>query len=148
MNAVGGISQLAEIKKEIPKIMKSASFNSGYTYKEFDSKLDEVAAVSIGGLVAGKVLAKTGLLAIIAKFGKVIVLGAVAAGAWVINLFRRRKNTDDEVGESEDTNANSNYSSESNHSATDTNQDIDSTHEHDNSPPSDEASSHNNTTEK
>lgn len=99
MNAVGGISQLAEIKRDIPKIMDAASFNSGYTYKEFDSKLDEVAAVSIGGLVAGKVLAKTGLLAIIAKFGKVIILGAVAAGAWLINLFRRRKNSDEDESE-------------------------------------------------
>ncbi len=48
-------------------------------YSDFDSSIDKVAAVGIGGSIAGKVLAKAGLCAVIAKFAKFIVVGVVAA---------------------------------------------------------------------
>jgi uncharacterized membrane-anchored protein len=72
-------------------------FNEGSRYADFDSNIDEVAAWTIGGLVAGKILAKVGIFAVLAKFGKVIILGLIAAGGFIWRLItgRRKKNEDE-----------------------------------------------------
>jgi uncharacterized membrane-anchored protein len=80
LNAIGEREQLPEIKASIPGLLAGVSFARGQQYIDFNPDMDEVAAYSIGGLVAGKVLAKVGLFAIILKFWK---LGLLAlAGAW------------------------------------------------------------------
>ncbi|SFQ68822.1 DUF2167 domain-containing protein [Hymenobacter arizonensis] len=80
LNAIGEREQLPEIKASIPGLLAGVSFARGQQYVDFNADIDEVAAYSIGGLVAGKVLAKVGLFAIILKFWK---LGLLAlAGAW------------------------------------------------------------------
>ncbi|RYJ38474.1 membrane-anchored protein-like protein [Flavobacterium anhuiense] len=81
ISAVAGVNQLAEVKASIPGIIKSVEFNDGHKYLDFDADTDTVAAWTIGGLVAGKVLAKVGFFAILAKFGKFIVIGIIAAFA-------------------------------------------------------------------
>ncbi|OXA76649.1 Uncharacterized membrane-anchored protein [Flavobacterium aquidurense] len=81
ISAVANMSELAEVKASIPGILKSVEFNDGHKYLDFDADTDTVAAWTIGGLVAGKVLAKVGFFAILAKFGKVIVVGLIAAFA-------------------------------------------------------------------
>jgi len=86
ISAVAGMDQLAEVKASIPGILKSVEFNDGHKYLDFDADTDTVAAWTIGGLVAGKVLAKVGFFAIIAKFGKVIFL-AIAAGFAAVRKF-------------------------------------------------------------
>lgn len=52
----------------------------GQRYNDFSAGIDEVAAYGIGGLVAGKVLAKVGFFAIILKFWKVAILAL--GGTW------------------------------------------------------------------
>lgn len=91
MNAVGSMNELPAVQAAIPNVLAMAAFNPGHTYAEFDSKVDDVAAWTVGGLVAGKVLAKTGFLALILKNIKLIViaLGAVGAGLW--KFFGRKK---------------------------------------------------------
>lgn len=80
LNAVGSSKDLAAIKASIPSLLSSVSFAKGQQYTDFNSGLDEVAAYGIGGLIAGKVLAKVGLFAVILKFWK---LGLLAlGGAW------------------------------------------------------------------
>ncbi|HEX8504127.1 MAG TPA: DUF2167 domain-containing protein [Hymenobacter sp.] len=80
LNAVGEPGQIGQIKASIPGLLGSVTFTKGQQYADFDAGLDEVAAYGIGGLVAGKVLAKVGLFAVILKFWK---LGLLAlAGAW------------------------------------------------------------------
>jgi uncharacterized membrane-anchored protein len=74
LNAIATKADLPLVQKDINKVLDIVQFNDGYKYKDFDSSIDEVAAWTIGGLVAGKVLAKVGLFAVIAKFGKVIAL--------------------------------------------------------------------------
>lgn len=91
LNAVSEINQLGEVKKNIPAILKMASFEKGHTYSEFNPDVDEVAAWTIGGLVAGKILVKVGLLAGLLKFWKLIVLGVVAGGSFVWKLIRGKK---------------------------------------------------------
>ncbi|MRG45601.1 DUF2167 domain-containing protein [Chitinophaga sp. SYP-B3965] len=99
LNAIGDMTHLGVIKQNIPAILQSATFSEGHAYADFDSNADEIAAVTIGGLVAGKVLAKVGFFAIILKFGKVIVFGLIGAGAavWKFITGRRRRKEEEEA---------------------------------------------------
>lgn len=81
ISAVATMPQLNEVKAAIPGMIKSIEYAPGFQYKDFDEDNDHVAEWTIGGLVAGKVLAKVGFFALIAKFGKVIIFGLVAAFA-------------------------------------------------------------------
>ena len=93
LNAVATINQLPEVKNNIGNVLKMATFADGYAYKDFDSKVDEVAAWTIGGLVAGKVLAKVGFFALILKNIKLVILAIAAAGGgiWRFITGRRKK---------------------------------------------------------
>ena len=98
LNAIGGIDKLAEIKEQTPTILASTNFTSGNTYTEFNSSIDKVAAYGIAGLIAGGILAKTGLFAklgiLLLKFIKPLLVGLSAFGAWVMRFFRGRKEGD------------------------------------------------------
>lgn len=107
LNALASMDQLETVKKNIPAILNMASFEKGHTYSEFNPKVDEVAAWTIGGLVAGKVLAKAGLFAAILKFWKLITIGLVAAGSFVWRLIRGRKQQHELVTEPAAVNENS-----------------------------------------
>jgi uncharacterized membrane-anchored protein len=91
MNAVGTINDLDDIKQNIPAVTKIAHFTSGNAYADFDSKVDAVAAVTIGGLVAGKVLAKAGILALLLKNIKLIILAVAGAGGFIWKKISGRK---------------------------------------------------------
>ncbi|TAH02903.1 MAG: DUF2167 domain-containing protein [Sphingobacteriales bacterium] len=91
MNAVGTINDLDDIKQNIPAVTKIAHFTSGNAYADFDSKIDAVAAVTIGGLVAGKVLAKAGILALLLKNIKLIFLAVIGAGGFIWKKISGRK---------------------------------------------------------
>ncbi|TYZ06805.1 DUF2167 domain-containing protein [Hymenobacter lutimineralis] len=94
LNAIGSMPQLPEIRRTIPSIIKSVAFAKGQQYADFNPSIDEVAAYGIGGLVAGKVLAKVGALALFAKFWKVIL--ALVAGGWTaIRRFFGSKTADE-----------------------------------------------------
>ncbi len=100
LNAIGDMSQLEEIKAATPSILNAVNFTPGNSYADFDEKIDKVAAYGIGGLIAGGILAKTGLLAkvglIFAKFAKVIIVGIGAIFAGVMKYFKRDKNNTEE----------------------------------------------------
>jgi uncharacterized membrane-anchored protein len=84
------MDQLEQVKAAAPDVLKMVSFTEGNRYADFQPGLDTVAAVGIGGLIAGKVAAKTGLLVLLLAFlkkGFVLVLLPVA---WVFNKFFRR----------------------------------------------------------
>jgi uncharacterized membrane-anchored protein len=87
LNAIGEPEQLAEIKASIPGLLAGVSFTRGQQYLDFNPELDEVAAYSIGGLVAGKVLAKVGLFAVVLKFWKLGLLALGAAWAGLKRFF-------------------------------------------------------------
>lgn len=109
LNAIGTIKDLPLVKRDIHKVLDIVQFNDGFQYDDFDSSIDEVAAWTIGGLVAGKVLAKVGFLAIIAKFGKLIFIGILGLFATfknkIRNLFSKNKPQTEEIAEvTEDSN--------------------------------------------
>lgn len=91
LNAVSTMNELPLVKQDIDEVVHMAAFTEGNTYKDFNPDVDEVAAWTIGGLVAGKVLAKAGALVFLAKFWKLIVLGFVALGGFLMKFFKRRK---------------------------------------------------------
>lgn len=93
INAISGMQALPQVEASMEEIVSCVSFEKGNTYFDFDPEVDQVAAWSLGGLVAGKVLAKAGLLAGLAKFGKVILFGLIAAvsAAWKFITGKKSK---------------------------------------------------------
>ncbi len=91
LNAVASMSELERIKGSIDGVLGSVKFNEGNTYADFDPDVDEVAAWTVGGLVAGKVLSKVGLLAGLAKFSKIIFVGLFAGIAAFWKFLTGRK---------------------------------------------------------
>jgi uncharacterized membrane-anchored protein len=91
ISAVANMTELAEVKASIPSIVNSVQYEDSYKYSDFDSNTDNIAAWTIGGLVAGKVLAKVGFFAIFLKYIKFILIGIVAAfGAAKKFLFKNK----------------------------------------------------------
>lgn len=89
LNFIAGMEQLPEIDSNLDTVLSMAEFNEGQRYEEFDPSVDKVAAYGIGALVAGKVLAKTGMLAVLLvllkKFGILLFLPLL----FVFRLFKR-----------------------------------------------------------
>ncbi|MFD0964136.1 DUF2167 domain-containing protein [Pseudofulvibacter geojedonensis] len=78
LNVIGDMTVLPMVKNNVDKIIASAAFTEGNKYSDFNPDVDKVAAYGIGGLIAGKVLAKAGFFALLLKFWKFIAIGAVA----------------------------------------------------------------------
>ncbi len=89
-NAVAPMSELAQVQKSISPVLASFTYADGVKYKDFDPELDDVAAWTIGGLVAGKVLAKAGILAVLLKYIKLIALGVGAIGTGIWKWYKRK----------------------------------------------------------
>jgi uncharacterized membrane-anchored protein len=93
LNAISTIDQLPEVNLHVNDVLSSVTFKAGSTYFDFDPDVDEVAAWTVGGLVAGKILAKVGFFALFLKFWKVIGLALVAfgGGIWKFITGKRDK---------------------------------------------------------
>jgi len=93
LNAVAAMYQLPKVNANIDQALHMAEFTDGNQYKDFDPKVDEVAAWTVGSLVAGKLLAKAGFFAILLKFWKLIVIGLAAfgGGIWKYITGKRKK---------------------------------------------------------
>ncbi len=91
LNAVASMNELPEVKESINKIIRCVEYTEGNKYSDFDSGTDNVAAWTIGGLVAGKVLAKVGFFAVLLKFWKIIALAVIGAGAGIWKYIKRKK---------------------------------------------------------
>ncbi len=91
MQAVASMSRLSKVREDMKPLLAAAEFNPGYRYAEFNEDTDKLAKYGLGALVAGAAAAKLGLFAKIAPFFKFIIMGLVALGALLVNLFRRKK---------------------------------------------------------
>lgn len=98
LNAVAGMEDLPEVKTHINKIIQCVEYTDGNKYADFSPDVDQVAAWTIGGLVAGKILTKVGFFAIFLKFWKVIALAVVGFFGGFVKLFKR-KQPENEIAE-------------------------------------------------
>ena len=90
LNAVSSIDKLTVVKDNISPVLSSFNYSEGNRYGDFNPELDEVAAWTIGGLVAGKILAKVGFFALILKNIKLIGIALVALFTGLWNWFKRK----------------------------------------------------------
>lgn len=92
LNFIAQIDQKELIEEQFNDVLALAEFDQGAKYSDFDPDLDDVAAYGLGALVAGKVIAKTGLIAaaviFLKKFG---VIFLIALAAFFKRVFKRRK---------------------------------------------------------
>ncbi len=83
-NFIGDMHMLNSINAAAPKVMAMTSFEPGARYSDFNPSVDTVAAVGIGGLIAGKALSKAGLLVfllpLLKKFGFLLIIPVLWAG--------------------------------------------------------------------
>ena len=96
VSALASINQLDTINKNLNNVLSMVAFNAGSKYSDFDSKTDDIAAWTIGGLVAGKVLAKVGFFALIIKNIKLVILGVVAVGGGIWRFITGRRKKEEE----------------------------------------------------
>lgn len=96
MNAVSSMKMLPLVKADVNKVLGMAEYTTGNRYQDFDSNVDEVAAWTVGGLVAGKVLLKTAAGVGILKFLKFIIAGIVIAGGAIWRFVSGRKKKEEE----------------------------------------------------
>ena len=87
LNVIGDVAILPKVKKDIPQVLAAVDFAEGNRYSDFNPEIDEVAAYGIGGLIAGKVLAKVGFFALILKFWKIIMGAAISAFYYIRKRF-------------------------------------------------------------
>lgn len=96
LNAIAGMKQISQIKNELPSILAVTEFTEGNRYADFDAKNDHVAEYGLAALVAGGVAAKLGFFAKIGvfllAFKKFIIIGLIAAAAFIRSLFSKKSN--------------------------------------------------------
>lgn len=92
LNFIAQINQKNLIDSELETVLAMAEFDTGNTYSDFDPDIDDVAAYGIGALVAGKLIAKTGLLAAAFIFlKKFAIIFIIAIGAFLKKLFSGKR---------------------------------------------------------
>lgn len=93
VQAVSTMKEWSSVNKDLPSLLGMVSFTEGNRYSDYESGTDNVAAWTIGGLVAGKVLAKVGFFALFLKYIKLIFAGLVLVGGaiWRFITGRRKK---------------------------------------------------------
>lgn len=93
LNMLASMKDIGEVRSAAQSFGRSVSFEPGAGYGDFNAATDKAAEYGLAGLVAGGVAVgvakKVGLLAIILKFGKVILLGLAIFGAAAWGVVRK-----------------------------------------------------------
>ena len=95
VNAVISITDIGEVKELQNLIVNSIQYNNGFKYSDFDETRDKVSDWTIGGLIAGGVLAKTGFFTkigiLLLKMWKIVVIGLIGIGAAIRKFFKKNE---------------------------------------------------------
>jgi len=101
LNMLASMSSLENVKGAAASFGKAVTFEPGAGYGDFNASTDKAAEYGLAGLVAGgaavAVASKLGILAVILKFAKLILLGLAAGGAAVwagVKRFMGRRDPD------------------------------------------------------
>jgi len=91
MNILASMSQLDEVREAAKAFGGVGSFRTGARYADYNASTDKKAEYGLAGLVAAggaaAVAKKVGLLAILAKFGKFLLIGVIALFAGFRNFI-------------------------------------------------------------
>jgi uncharacterized membrane-anchored protein len=94
LNFVAGIDDLDLIKAIMPAVLEMPAFEVGSRYQDYVPGTDKVAAYGLGGLIAGKALAKAGILAALLVFLKkgwiLVLVGLLGLFKVVGRLFSKK----------------------------------------------------------
>lgn len=106
LNFIAKMDQLAEIEKIVPQVLQMVNFTQGNRYADFIPGTDTIAAVGIGGLIAGKLAAKAGLLVLALAFLKKGIVLIFLPALWVWRkiksaIFGRNTTADADVSGAE-----------------------------------------------
>jgi uncharacterized membrane-anchored protein len=100
LNMLASMKDIGDVRSAAQSFGRSVSFEPGAGYTDFNASTDKSAEYGLAGLVAGGVALgvakKVGLIAIILKFGKVILLGLAAFGAAAWGAIRKMVGRKDE----------------------------------------------------
>lgn len=102
LNLISTMPELDNIRVAANDFAAHASFNEGARYADFDPSVDSAAEYGIAGLIAGgagvAVAKKTGLIALLLKFIKPILigLGIAAVAVWRFISGRRKDEYEEE----------------------------------------------------
>lgn len=95
LNAVSGMDELPQVQAGMQQLLPMTEFDPGARYADHNASTDKVAAYGVAALIGGGLAAKTGLLAklglILAKLGKLLIFGLIAAGAAIKKFLSSRK---------------------------------------------------------
>ena len=95
LNAVAGMSQLAEIEKATPGVLAMVDFQEGHRYTDFDASSDKVATYGIAALVAGGLAAKAGLfkglLVALLAAKKFVIMALIGVAVWAKKFFGKKE---------------------------------------------------------
>ena len=95
VNAVISYTDIGEVKELQNLIVNSIQYNNGFKYSDFDETRDKVSDWTIGGLIAGGVLAKTGFFTkigiLLLKMWKIVVIGLIGIGAAIRRFFKKNE---------------------------------------------------------
>ena len=95
LNLISSSAGIGADKRHAHALLEAIGYTPGKRYQDFDPATDRVASYGLAALVGGAAAKKLGLFAVVgaalAKFGKVIALGAVALGGGLASLLRRRR---------------------------------------------------------
>ncbi len=94
VSIISSMPYLADIDKKAPEILGMVDFTAGNRYADYKDG-DKVAAYGIAGLIAGGVLAKAGffkgLLLLLVKLWKPVLIGVALIGAFIAKMLGRKK---------------------------------------------------------
>jgi uncharacterized membrane-anchored protein len=88
MSYIAQMEQLQEIQQNLDPVLSLVSFDDGKKYSDFNPSMDQVAAIGIGGLIAGKLAAKAGLLAVALVFLKKFAVLILLPFFWIVNKIK------------------------------------------------------------
>ncbi len=95
MNTIDEPAQLAAVATSAQQLLAKTTIADAERYDKFDSSIDKVAVGGIAAVIAGGVLAKSGLLAVIGKFLlafiKPVLIGGAFVGGWIWKFVAGRR---------------------------------------------------------
>lgn len=99
LDLVASADKIDSFKGDAATLLAALTFNEGRRYQDFNESTDRVAAYGLAALVGGLAAKKLGLLALaaafVAKFFKLIAIGALALAGGLKSLFRRKSGGSD-----------------------------------------------------